>query len=211
MEQPDSIIVTHGFGGHWLVMAPLVRNLRSSGFKVQNWGYASLWKSIDLHADALLQQIDDLESDPSVNRFHLVAHSMGCILVRVALAKTKPEKLGRIVMLGPPNKGSHAATRFSPYFGWLSTTLTEIKDTADSFVNQIESQIEPEYDVGVIQADRDFVVERPATHLEEAKEYVVARGFHSGIVLSPRCAELVKAFIRSGTFHLESYEVDPES
>lgn len=203
-ESNESVIVLHGFGGHWLVMHPLARSLRSAGFKVQNWGYASLRKTIDLHAAALAKQIEKQESDPNVERFHLVAHSMGSILVRVALGQMKPSKLGRIVMLVPPNKGSHAATRFSPYFSWLSTTLTQIQDSPNSFVNQIETQIEPEYEVGVVQADRDFVVQRPATYLDEAKEYVIARGFHSGILFSPRCAELVKAFISSGSFSTES-------
>ena len=206
LESTESVIVIHGFGGHWVVMHPLVRSLRRSGFRVHNWGYSSLWRTIDLHATELVKHIEKLEEDANTPRFHFVSHSMGSIVVRVALSRIRPEKLGRIVMLAPPNKGSHAATRFSPMFGWLSKTLTEIQDTPTSFVNQLQTPIEPDVEVGVIQADLDFVVERTATQLEEAKEYVLARGFHSSILLSPHCAELVKAFLRNGTFQMESKE-----
>lgn len=199
----ESVIVIHGFGGHWVVMHPLARNLRSSGYQVRNWGYASLWGTIDQHAERLRQVIEKLEKDAGVSRFHLVSHSMGSILVRVALGRYNPEKLGRIVMLAPPNKGSHAATTFSPWFGWFSKTLTEIADTPQSFVNSIETLIEPQYEIGIVRASNDFVVQRPATELEEAKEYVVAPGFHSSILLKKHSANLVDKFLRTGSFGLE--------
>ncbi|MEM7473607.1 MAG: alpha/beta fold hydrolase [Planctomycetota bacterium] len=200
----ETILVTHGFGGHWLVMLPLCRKLRTMGYNVINWGYRSLWKDNQRHAEALREQVEKLEQDESIERFHLVAHSMGNILVRVMLRDYQPTKLGRIVMITPPNKGSHVATKAATVFGWLSTTLKEIRDTEDSLVNQLDHQIDPDYEVGIIQAMTDLVVHRPATKLEEAKEYILLPGFHSSVLLRQSCAEEVDDFLSQGSFNPES-------
>ena len=46
--------------------------------------------------------------DPG-KRIHLVAHSMGALVVREYLARGKPERLGRVVLLAAPNQGSPIA------------------------------------------------------------------------------------------------------
>lgn len=197
-----ALLIVHGFGAHWLVMYPLARRMRSHGYQVTNWTYGSLWKDIPHHADNLCKVVQEL--DESEQEFHIVAHSMGSILVRVMLKEQRPQHLKRIVMIAPPNRGSHQATRFSPFFGWLSTTLTQIQDMPDSFVNRLQHQIPADYEIGIIQAQTDLVVAQDCTHLPEAKEYLQLPGFHSSVLFKERTAEQVDHFLETGAFAASS-------
>lgn len=52
--------------------------------------------------------LNPTEMDPG-KRIHLVAHSIGALVVREYLARGKPERLGRVVLLAAPNQGSPIA------------------------------------------------------------------------------------------------------
>jgi triacylglycerol esterase/lipase EstA (alpha/beta hydrolase family) len=62
--------------------------------------------------------IDRALADPkmqSCSLVHFVAHSMGGILVRSYFKRHDHGKLGRVVMLGPPNQGSEVVDKLG---GW---------------------------------------------------------------------------------------------
>ena len=112
--KPTVIVVLHGLGRTRSSMDSLCSYLRShSDFDVLSMGYASTREGISDHAAALAKVIQHLEG---VQRVHLVAHSMGNIVIRRYLARSAAEgnsdsRLGRIVMLAPPNNGAQIASR----------------------------------------------------------------------------------------------------
>ena len=211
MLNPDSVsdqkvLAIHGLGGHRLVMTPLCHRLKRMGYQVQNWGYRSLWTSISQHADAFRDALQAADEDGQVARFHVVSHSMGSIVLRVALQSYQPRKLHRIVMLCPPNHGSTVAAKFSPVLGWLSKTLTEISDHPESYVNRIDEAVDSRYEIGVIRAETDFVVTPESTQMTVVREYVQLPGMHSSIVARALTADYVHRFLQRGTFHPEPQE-----
>lgn len=207
--QRQAIAVTHGLGANRLVLYPLCRRLRRLGYHVNNWGYRSFWHGIEYHAERFRKVLLALENDDSIDRFHIVAHSMGNIVTRVALSAIQPKKLNRIVMITPPNRGSPVATMYAPLFGWFSRTLVELADSDDSFVNQIRSQLDPDYEVGVLQAQTDFLVPVEHTQLAEAKEYLMLRGFHSTITLHEDTIRHIHHFLQNGEFAPTDLELNP--
>ncbi|MEM8733214.1 MAG: alpha/beta fold hydrolase [Planctomycetota bacterium] len=194
----EAILLTHGFGANRTLMMPLARRLRREGYHVANWGYRSLWYGIEKHAEDLRSQLAALSS--KFDTIHIVAHSMGNLVTRVALGESTYAGLRRIVMLCPPNHGSHAASRYGWLFGWLSSTLLEIRDRPDSFVNQLSENIDASIDVGVIQATTDFVVRRESTHLKSACDYVLLPGFHSSVLFRRDATRQVLHFLQHGQF-----------
>lgn len=194
-----TVVMVHGYGASPWVMFPLARQMRKLGYNVHNWGYRSLWKDIQHHSARLRKEIEELEAS-ELESFHFVSHSMGGILIRVLLETYSPAKLRRIVMITPPNGGSHQATRFSPVFGWLSKTLTQIQDEAESFVNRLNFRIPSCYEVGIIQAQHDLVVAPDCTHLPEATEMLQLPGFHSSVLWRKRTSRFVDRYLQTGTF-----------
>lgn len=195
----ECIFLTHGYGAHWFVMSPMAWRLRRQGYQVVNWGYRSMWSGVERHAEKMQAKLEALKANDH-DRLHIVAHSMGNVVARLALQHGCPPKLGRIVMLCPPNHGSHVASLYAKLFGWLSPSLRDIRDTQDSLVNRLEEDLACPVDVGIIQANTDFVVKPESTRLACAKDYLMLSGFHSSVVTKRNTAEQVHHFLQNGSF-----------
>jgi pimeloyl-ACP methyl ester carboxylesterase len=85
--------------------------LKRKGFSVSNFGYPSREDFIYNHASNLVDVLNSLSSKDT-SQFHFVTHSLGAIVLRIALAQPNcPEnaRTGRLVLLSPPFKGSKFA------------------------------------------------------------------------------------------------------
>ena len=200
----EAVLVTHGYTGHRWMMMPLVHHLRQAHFEVVNWGYRSIWRDIESHATAFREQLDRLCSAEGVDRVHIVAHSMGAIVARQALLNDRPNQLGRIVMLGPPNRGSHVARIYAGLFGWMSKPLQQISDGKSSFVNQLADDLAEHCEVGIIAAQTDFVVRHASTPLPNSRGRITLPGLHSSMLWRERTAQETIYFLQHGHFSTQS-------
>jgi pimeloyl-ACP methyl ester carboxylesterase len=192
----DAVILVHGLAANQLVMAPLARALGRAYGHVVNWGYSSLWSPLERHGQRLAAVIKALEE--RAERIHLVTHSMGGIITRLALAEFQPQRLGRLVMVAPPNRGSHVATWLAPWLGRICPPLVQLADCQDSLVCRLPlPQVQ---ELGVIAAATDFLVREPSTRLGCETDHIILPGLHSSLLFRRETAEQVQFFLEHGRF-----------
>lgn len=195
---PELVVLVHGMGRTPLSMVPLARTLEHAGYRVLNWGYSSTCCGID-ELGAQLQR--DLEAHPAwgSTRVHFVGHSLGSVLIRWVLARPeRPAAMGHVVMLAPPNQGSHAADRLSSGLGWLLKPLPELR--TDAMRSASSLAIPEEIPVGVIAGRYDGKVSVEETYLPGMDARVVVPATHSFLMFRQDVRRLVVDFLREGRF-----------
>jgi pimeloyl-ACP methyl ester carboxylesterase len=216
-EVPDDkeiIVLLHGLGRSNASMWLLASRLEDAGYHVQRVGYSSL----DQRPDEILEDISS-----QINRccqkhsqsVHFVGHSLGGLMIRAYLQHNKVDNLGRVVLLGTPNKGTEAADHFSD--SWLMKILgptAEALGTGDrSFPNSLEA---PYYPVGIIAGELKSKISNPVipgkddglVSVEAAKmdcmtDFIVIKTGHSMMRHNSEVADQTIEFIKNGVFKEE--------
>lgn len=194
----DIVLLVHGFASHRAVMWPLSLRLQSFGFRAVSWSYASLFSPIDAHATRLRAFCTSQFSNEP--RFHVVAHSMGAIVTRVALDSAPLPNLGRIVLLAPPNKGSPIARIASRFLANILVPTRELSDQPTSFVNRLSNS--GDLEVGIIAAKFDLLVPVQNTHLPSERSHKTRFATHNSLLLSRKASIDIANFLRTGSFQL---------
>ena len=144
----------------------------------------------------------------------MITHSMGGILLRVGLMNGKPDNLGRVVMLAPPNQGSEIVDELGDLapFEWINGPAGLQLRTGDA---GITSPLGPvQFELGVIAgADTmnpafsailpgadDGKVTVASTIVEGMKAHLTLPVTHTFIMQDPMAMAQVDLFLREGRF-----------
>jgi pimeloyl-ACP methyl ester carboxylesterase len=213
-EQPASapapatrelVVVLHGMGRTSYSMRPVEMALKEAGYDVLNIGYSSYCCAIADLGAAVRRELD-AKRRPEHSTVHFVGHSLGGILARwVAAQDDRPEGIGRIVMLTPPNQGSKMADRFTPLVGWLLEPIDELRTDSTATVRKIPP---PQgIAVGVVAARGDDTVDLSETHIFGEADHVVVDGNHTFVMRRAEVHRLMLGFLRDGRFPLDTSPV----
>lgn len=152
----DGVVLLHGISRTALSFRKMQLALGRAGFATLNLDYASRSKGLEGLADDIHPAIQH-SADRIDGPVHFVCHSMGGLLARVYIARHRPKRLGRVVMLGTPNRGSEIADRlkdfgiYRAFFGPAGQQLGTRRDAA------IEALFPPvDYPVGIIAGNRSI-------------------------------------------------------
>ncbi|MCC6929405.1 MAG: alpha/beta fold hydrolase [Gemmatimonadaceae bacterium] len=101
----ETVVLLHGLARSSGSMEHMARSLANAGYHVCNIDYPSREHDIaTLARDYVAPRI--AACAPADARVHFVTHSLGGIVVRQLAASGAMPRIGRVVMLGPPNRGS---------------------------------------------------------------------------------------------------------
>jgi hypothetical protein len=128
---------------------------------------------------------------------------MGGLVSRSALAASDkqgvlPKKIGRLVMLAPPSRGTDLADQFA-WTGWVVPAVPQMGAGPDSFVNRLPAP-PAGVEFGVIAATHDLLVPVANTHLAGERDHREFPGLHSALPLREDVALAVGRFLQSGRF-----------
>lgn len=215
-----AVILLHGLFRTRDCMARLGKHIEArSDWHVLNLSYASTRGSIADHAEALGQIIERLTE---VKQIHFVAHSMGNLVIRHWLHdltdgetnEVREKRLGRIVMLGPPNRRPSLAQALVPI-----DSHQIIAGSAGDQLNNGWKDLEPKLatppcDFGIIAGgmlnpsgynplipgDDDMIVGVEETRLVGARDFRLLPVIHADMMEVPQVQKLSLQFLRTGWF-----------
>lgn len=212
--QAEGVILLHGLARTAASMRPLEKALTAAGYVVLNVDYRSRTQAIEpLSAEAIGAALKD-ERLRDCAKVHFVTHSLGGILVRQYFATHRDPRLGRVVMLGPPNRGSEVVDRLR---GWgVFRSLNgpagqQLGTDPQSAPNQLGSVT---FELGVIAGDRsvnwinslmiagpdDGKVSVENTKVAGMKEHLVLHVTHPLMMRDREVIAAVHAFLKTGRF-----------
>lgn len=197
MSDAEVVLLLTGYGAPPTLFYPVRRYLNRNGFRAESWAYDSFEGSMAIHGTRLAMRLRQLDEDPGVGRIHLVGHSMGSVIVRLAVGEYLPNKLGRVVLAAPPNRGARLAD-WALAIGRNTTAAVELSSRPDSFVNSMPPFDHVEF--GVLAARFDHVVAHASTHLPGQRDHLVLAAPHT-VILHPAAGKQIAHFLRNGRFY----------
>ncbi|NGX55793.1 MAG: hypothetical protein K1060chlam5_00020 [Candidatus Anoxychlamydiales bacterium] len=114
----ETVVCIHGFYRSKLNMIIIAKAFRKKGYDVLNYGYPSRKKKIEDLADDLVEKLILISKKNPSSKISFVTHSMGGLVLRSAVNKTNcpmQAKIGKAVLLAPPNKGAIIARQLKKY------------------------------------------------------------------------------------------------
>jgi triacylglycerol lipase len=150
------VILLHGLCRTGRSMIPMGQSLTQAGYKVMNIEYPSRSAGVEkLSESTIAPVIAECEKNGATS-INFVTHSLGGILVRDYLSRHTIPNLGRVVMLGPPNRGSEVVDKLGSF--WLFKAIngpagSELGTGPDSIPNRLGPA---NFCLGVIAGDRSI-------------------------------------------------------
>jgi len=206
------VVILHGILRSSWHMRKLAAYLTAQNYKVFNLNYPSTHYPIDILAQNVWQDICGRISGHQP--IHFVGYSLGGLVTRALLHQYYLENLGRVVLIGTPNKGSEIADflqntcLYKSFFGASGQQLITNQDKFRHLLGDIS------YDCGgiagskcwnpiahlMIKGESDGTVSIDSTKLDNMKAHTIIHTSHINLPYHKQVHRQVTYFLKQGCF-----------
>jgi len=208
------VIVLHGLARSSGSMSHMVRALEKDGYRVCNVSYPSRKHSIEVLTMEFVAPAIRACRSSETESARFVTHSMGGVIVR-QLAKSAPDlRIGRVVMLSPPNHGSEVVDKLGNLSVFKALNGPAGLQLATHEASVPRSLGPASFDVGIITGSRtinpflsmlipgadDGKVSIESAKLEGMTDFCVIAASHPLIMRNKLAIAQTLAFLAEGRF-----------
>jgi pimeloyl-ACP methyl ester carboxylesterase len=211
---PAGVVLLHGLGRTGLSMRALTSACRNAGYATfaPTYGFRTAVPAIVADLQPRIHAFAEKQDGP----LHFITHSLGGLVARALINADRPPRLGRVVMLAPPNAGSELVDTLErlgldrialgPASRYLRTTRPE---TAEARLGGVD------FDLGIIAGDRpldpvlprllipganDGKVSVAATRIAGMRDHIILPVQHTMMVADRRVIAQTLAYLSTGAF-----------
>jgi pimeloyl-ACP methyl ester carboxylesterase len=155
------VVLVHGFMRRGWNMRYLAKELTRRGYVTFAPNLPTTFRDVRACSEALAQYLDGearaqtlKDSGAEARVVHFAAHSMGGLVVREYLSRHVVEGLGRVVLMGTPNRGTrhgNRAMRVAPHLRRLIEGLPDLSEPGPQIASPLNA---PAPEVGIIAGTR---------------------------------------------------------
>ena len=200
------VVVLHGLWMPRASMHWIARRLAMAGFEPGLFAYRTVHGGPEEAIPRLMARLRE-------RRAHVVAHSLGGLVVLEALRRSEGVAVGRVVCLGSPLRGSAAATGVTSH-KWGSFAIGQSATLLRHGCAACAAGVE----VGVVagrkpvglgrffghfDGESDGTVAVAETRIEGLADHVTVAASHTGLLFSRAAADQAVGFLLTGRFRHE--------
>ncbi len=209
--QGRCVVLLHGLARTETSFALMEAALQTEGFRIVRPGYPSTEERVE---ELTRQTVPAAVAACGTPKVDFVTHSMGGILVRQYAVDKGADRIGRVVMLGPPNQGSEVVDELDDIaaFDWLNGPAGQQMATGP---DGLPRRLPPvTFELGVIAGSQslnpyfssilpgldDGKVSVASTKVAGMRDHIVLPVTHTFMMNNPRVIGETMAFLKDGVF-----------
>ena len=211
------VILVHGYKKDPSDMAVLSVGLAKLGYEVESPLLPTSSKGVWRNVDEFQRWFEEREARDQYGQdgatLHLVGHSMGGLIIRGLLSRRPLKGLGRVVMIGTPNRGSKLADIATKYVKGFHFLRPPVKDFSGGGLTIPNPQNNPMPEMGgiagnnsnlyfgaMMQGPNDGRVEVESVRLPGMTDFAVLPFGHHEMHQYEISTEYVHHFLMNGRF-----------
>jgi len=211
VQADECVIFIHGLGRTENSLNFMSSEINKKGYLVVNKSYASTKDTVEELSKKYIPKW--IKICKGMDKINFVTHSMGGIMVRYFLEKIeRPDNLGSVVMMAPPNQGSELVDKFG---GVTSAVLGPANTQLGTGLESLPNQLGPaDYPLGIIAGTKtanplsllifnepnDGKVTVESTKLEGMIDHIELPYTHTFMMERSEVVERVYSFLYRGHF-----------